>query len=116
MAVAVRKMKGVYLIPFLTIATAACSSIFTYPRNWSAPLTFPKPQRPDAIEAAAKDKWAHFPSDLRACVAAHDPSHLADLDEGHKYRISGWFIDRPRTDEVIQCMTGKGWAVDQPFL
>jgi hypothetical protein len=51
----------------------------------------------------------NFSTALHDCVAAHDSRRLADLDQGHDYRISGWFVDREKTTPVIQCMRVKGW-------
>ena len=52
---------------------------------------------------------ADFPTALRGRVAAHDSGRLADLDQAHEYRISGWFVDYEWTTPVIQCMREKGW-------
>jgi hypothetical protein len=52
---------------------------------------------------------ADFTRALRECVATHDGEHLADLDQGHEYRISGWFLNYERTTPVIQCVRKKGW-------
>jgi hypothetical protein len=52
---------------------------------------------------------ADFSTALRECVATHDGEHLSDLDQGHEYRISGWFLNYERTTPVIQCMRKKAW-------
>jgi hypothetical protein len=52
---------------------------------------------------------ADFSTILRECVATHDGEHLVDLDQGHEYCISGWFLNDERTTPVIQCMRKKGW-------
>jgi hypothetical protein len=52
---------------------------------------------------------ANFSTALRECIATHDGEHLGDLDQGHEYRISGWFLNDERTTPVIQCMRKKGW-------
>jgi hypothetical protein len=59
------------------------------------------PSRPDTF----------LRSDLHECVSTYDADRLAEIDQGREYRISGWFIDRPHTDAVINCMKIKGWRV-----
>jgi hypothetical protein len=52
---------------------------------------------------------ADFSAALHGCVATNDSERLADLDQGHRYRISGWFLNDEKTTPVIQCMRKKGW-------
>lgn len=46
--------------------------------------------------------------DQRACVTAHDPGRLAELDSADGYRDHGWFLS-PRRFAVMDCMRQKGW-------
>jgi hypothetical protein len=57
-----------------------------------------------------------FSTALRECVATYDGEHLADLDQGNEYRISGWFLNYERTTPVIQCMRKKGWLAEPTTL
>jgi hypothetical protein len=59
---------------------------------------------------------ADFATALHECVATHDSEHLADLDQGYEYRISGWFLNYERTTVVIQCMRKKGWLATPSTL
>ena len=64
-----------------------------YNRGWAAPAQ------------AGSFHDAHL-----ECVAAHDPNHVADIDDtGSSYRLSGWFVDEKRKAPVVQCMKDKGW-------
>lgn len=53
-------------------------------------------------------------TDLRACVAAHDPGRLGEIEAPEGYRFWGWFLSGRRF-AVMDCMRQKGWQ-DTPAL
>jgi hypothetical protein len=50
-----------------------------------------------------------FPETLHACVAAHDPDSLPDVEAGRGYPLSGWFIDTDQHKAVLHCMALQNW-------
>ena len=108
-------MRCAILAPIACLALGGCS-LYTFEREWGVSVSTDAYPTPAAQQAAVAEKWSHFRPDLRACVAADDPAHLADLDQGRSYRIDGWFLDRERTGAVIACMQRKGYSVTGPAL
>jgi hypothetical protein len=100
--------------PAAMLALAVClggCSVYMPEREWSLGIPTDRYRSKQAQEAFIEDRHAHFPAELRDCIASQDPSHLDDIDAGKKYRLSGWFIDRQATSRVIRCMQGKGWSI-----
>ncbi len=84
------------------VSLASCA--YTVERKW-VPGHGPRTHG-DAMAGFATA--ADFPAALRSCVAKYDPDRLQDLDAGHEYRISGWFVSS-KTGPVVGCMEEKGW-------
>lgn len=94
-------------------ALAAClpltGCVYTAERYWVREST-PNHLGPRVPLQEIMEKRGPFFEALRACVIAHDPERLPELEAGRGYPTSGWFMESERHDAVLSCMRNQGWA------
>ena len=108
-----RLIAGVLLLPLML---AGCSDIYTPEKRWSQGYELTQPSDQAKVATASRiDTGPALRSDLHACVAAFDPQHVSDLDNGGDYKMSGWFVLPSRTAPVKDCMAKKGWLLTADY-
>ncbi|WP_044563259.1 hypothetical protein [Azospirillum sp. B4] len=97
----------------ITVACLAVLAACAYrgDRRWNVDMALLTRGNPSLAQqqALVRDKEAHFPETLRACVATHDPDHLAEVEAGRDYPISDWHGGRVH-EAVLACMRDQGWV------